>query len=143
MNQSIRLGGQRTSFLFKISLSTSVCVPPLLFWQTPVSTPFIGCWRKICFHYSPVFTGCSLCCTRKTKDYQHRARVRKQKLAQEKSNWLKPKKSTTFRIHCDSIITRTLRGFQIFSQYNVCENVSRWLRYTQCKLWKSYSLCIS
>ena len=44
---------------------------------------------------------------------------RKPKLAQEKSNWLKPTKSTTFRIYCDSIITRTLCGFQIFSQYNV------------------------
>ena len=43
-------------------------------------------------------------------------------MAQENKNWLKPTKSTTFRIHCDSIITRSLRGFQVFSQYNVCEN---------------------
>ena len=41
-----------------------------LFWQTPVSTPFIGCWRKRCFHCSPIFTGCTLYCTRNTKDYQ-------------------------------------------------------------------------
>ena len=33
-------------FLFKISLSTSVRAPLSLFWQTPVSTPFIGCWSK-------------------------------------------------------------------------------------------------
>mgnify|MGYP007091377607 CR=1 FL=1 len=41
-----------------------------LFWQTAVSTPFIGCWRKRLFHCSSVFTGCTLYCTRKTKDYQ-------------------------------------------------------------------------
>ena len=33
-----------------------VRVPPSLFWQTPVSTPFIGCWRKRFFHCSLVFT---------------------------------------------------------------------------------------
>ena len=35
------------------------------------------------------------------------------------------------------------RGSQIFSQYNLCENVSRRSWYTQSKLWKSYSLCMS
>jgi len=64
------LGGQKTSFLFKLSLSTSVRVPPSLFWQTLVSTPFIGCWRKRYFHCSPVFTECTLYCTRTTKDYR-------------------------------------------------------------------------
>ena len=59
---------------------------------------------------------------------------RKQKLAQEKSNWLKPPKSTTFRIHCASLITRSyIRGFRVVSKY-MCENVSRRSRYTQCKL---------
>ena len=46
-------------------------------------------------------------------------------------------------LHCDSIITRSPHGSQIFFQYTVCENISRRSRYTQCKLWKSYSLCIS
>ena len=56
----------------------------------------------------------------------------------------------TLRLHynsvlynADSIITRSPHGSQIFSQYNMCENISRRSRYTQCKLWKSYSLCIS
>jgi len=35
----------------------------------------------------------------------------------------------------------------ILTQHNrdniMCENVSRRSRYTQCKLWKLYSLCIS
>ena len=59
------LGGQRTSFLFKISLSKSVRVPPSLFWQTPVSTPFIVYYiyfvsivyiwwvTRVSFHVSP------------------------------------------------------------------------------------------
>jgi len=48
----------------------------------------------------------------------------------------------TLRLHynavlynADSIITRSPRGSQIFFQYTVCENVSRGLRYTQCKLY--------
>ena len=56
----------------------------------------------------------------------------------------------TLRLHynavlhnADSIITWSPRGSQIFFQYTMCENVSRRSRYTQCKLWKSYSLCIS
>jgi len=56
----------------------------------------------------------------------------------------------TLRLHynavlynTDSIITRSPHGSQIFFQYTMCENVSRWSRYTHCKLWKSYSLCIS
>ena len=55
----------------------------------------------------------------------------------------------TLRLHynavlynADSIITRSPRGSQIFSQYNMCENVSRRSRFTQCKLCNSYSLCI-
>ena len=38
--------------------------------NTSFDTPFIGCWRKRFVHCSPVFTGCTLYCTRKTKDYQ-------------------------------------------------------------------------
>ena len=56
----------------------------------------------------------------------------------------------TLRLHyngvlynADSIITWSPHGSQIFFQYTMCENVSRRSRYTQCKLWKSYSLCIS
>jgi len=40
-------------------------------------------------------------------------------------------------------IMRSTRGFQIFFQCTMCENGTRRSRYTQCKLWKSYSLCIS
>jgi len=43
----------------------------------------------------------------------------------------------------DIIITWSPHGSQIFFHYNMCENVSRRSRYTQCKLWNSYSLCIS
>ena len=46
-------------------------------------------------------------------------------------------------VHCDSIITRSLRGSQMFFQNTRCESVSRRSRYTQCKLGKSYSLCFS
>ena len=54
----------------------------------------------------------------------------------------------TFQVHCNSIITRSyitrsLLGSQIFFQYTVCENVSGRQRYTQCKLRKSYYMCIS
>ena len=58
-------------FLYKISLSTSVCVPPLFIWQTPVSTPFMGCCIKRIFsHRSPVLTWCTLYCTKKSNYYQ-------------------------------------------------------------------------
>jgi len=43
-----------------------------------------------------------------------------------------------FHYNADSIITLSPRF-----QYFVSENVSRRLRFTQCKLWNSYSLCIS
>ena len=52
---------------------------------------------------------------------------RKIKLAQEKSNWLKPPKSTTFRIHCASIIKRSyIRGLRVFSKYfsSICVKMS-------------------
>ena len=54
---------------------------------------------------------------------------------------------STLRLHYkavlynpNSIIKQSPRGSQIFFQYTVCENVSRRSRYTQCKLWKLYSL---
>ena len=50
-------------------------------------------------------------------------------------------KVDTLRLHykavlynADSIIKWYQRGSQIFYLYNVCENVSRPSRYTQCKL---------
>ena len=52
---------------------------------------------------------------------------RKQKLAKEKSNWLKPPKSTTFRIHCASIRTQSyIRGFGVVSKYfsSICVKMS-------------------
>ena len=56
----------------------------------------------------------------------------------------------TLRLHysavlynADTILTWSPRCSQIFLQYTVCENISRRSRYTQCKLWKSFSLCIS
>ena len=71
-------------------------------------------------------------------------------MAQENKNWLKKnqicsnlRKVRLSLYTATPYITRTSLGSQIFFQYNVCENVSRWSPYTQCKLWKSYSLCIS
>jgi len=52
---------------------------------------------------------------------------------------LKPYKSNTLRL----LITRSPHGSQIYFQCNMCENVSTQLRYTQCKLWKSYSLYLT
>ena len=56
-------------------------------------------------------------------------------------------------IHCDSIITRSYtmqtplkRGHCMAPKYFssiVCENVSKRRGTTQCKLWNTYSLCIS
>jgi len=47
----------------------------------------------------------------------------------------------TLRLHynvvlytADSIIMRSLCGSQLFSQFNVFENVSRQSQYTQCKM---------
>jgi len=55
----------------------------------------------------------------------------------------------TLQLHYNAVlynavlyITRSPRRSQLFFQYTMCENVSRWSQYTQCKLWKSYYLCI-
>jgi len=63
------LGGQITSFLFKISLSRSVCVPSLfIFGRHQFRCLSLDVSQNNIFHCSPVFTGCTLYCTRKTKD---------------------------------------------------------------------------
>ena len=53
-------------FLFKISLSTSVRVPPLFILADTSFDAFHWLLKKtIFFHCSPVFTWCTLCSTRK------------------------------------------------------------------------------
>ena len=71
-NQTILVGRSKNVFrLFKISLSTSVCVPPLFILTDTSFGAFHWLLNKtICFHCSPVFTGCTLYCTNNIKYYQ-------------------------------------------------------------------------
>ena len=98
----------------------------------------LGGYNKVCSHFKSRARAGIRQWLKKTK-----IGSRKIKLAQEKSNWLKPPKSTTFRIHCASIIKRSyIRGLRVFSKYfsSICVKMSVDDRGIHNANWKSYSL---
>jgi len=50
------------------------------------------------------------------------------------------KKSKTLMYNGISVTLRLHYNAGLYNADTVCENISRWSRYSQCKLWKSYSL---
>ena len=122
---------------FCISKSSDANLLTAIFWAI---------WWNQCLLHIPefnfsIFFGLSLKIKKITNRYlsllhSHTA------LVEDIDNW-----TWSYIVHFNSIITRSYITrspgcSQIFFQY-MCENVSRRSWYTQCKLWKSYSLCIS